>query len=121
MPVYATFCNECQREASIFRKIAERDENLPICCGTAVHRIIKPISVVADIQPYQSPTDGKWVDSRKQRKEDLLRSNAIPWEPGLDQDIARKAQYNKDKAFAPLAAAVDETVSQMVAAGKLET
>lgn len=121
MPMYAIKCDSCQKLDSIFRKIAERDENLPSCCGQTVRRIIVAPAIHADIIPYKSPSGDYMVNSRAQRKEDLRRSAAIGWEPGIEQDIARNKAHQQEKAFAPLAKAVDETVAAMVAAGKLET
>jgi hypothetical protein len=74
-----------------------------------------------EITPYLSPNGNYMVDSRAQRQEDLKRSNAIPWEPGIEQDIARNKKANQEKAFKPLADAVDKTVSHLVASGVLET
>lgn len=121
MPLYATKCETCGKPDSIFRKVAERDENLPVCCGKATQRIISATMIQPDIAPYLSPNGKYYVNSRRERVEDLKRSNAIGWEPGLDKDIARNRLHQQEKAFAPVAKAVDETVAAMVAAGKLET
>ena len=121
MPMYATKCNICEKQDAVFRKIDERDENLPLCCGETVRRILVAPAIHADIAPYLSPNGQYMVNSRQQRREDLKRSNSIGWEPGLDQDIARNRVHQQEKAFMPLAKAVDETVAAMVAAGKLET
>lgn len=42
-------------------------------------------------------------------------------EPGLKKDIARNKVYQEEKTYAPVAAAVDETVRQLVNAGKIES
>lgn len=73
------------------------------------------------IEPFISPGTGKLVDSKTFYKEDLKRSGAIPWEPGIKEEIARNKLYEQEKAFAPIAAKVDEYVASAVVAGKLET
>lgn len=32
------------------------------------------------MQSYQSPITGQWIDSPSQRREDMVRNNARPWE-----------------------------------------
>lgn len=121
MPLYAIKCSVCDFEGTIFRRVAERDE-LPTCdCGASVSRIISAPMVQPDIVPYQSPNGGQWVNSRAQRRDDLARSNAIEWEPGIDRDIARNRRSEQEKAFRPIADAVDRIVTEMAVTGKLET
>lgn len=122
MPVYATRCFTCGAESAIFRRVALRDENLPACdCGHAMVRVLSAPMLRPDIEPYVSPNGNYMVNSRAQRKEDLARSNAIGWEPGIEAQIASNLQSEKDKAFKPLADAVDKTVANLVASGLLES
>lgn len=83
-------------------------------------RIISPTFVQASFTPYESPSTGKWIESRDAQREDLKKANCILMEPGLKEDIARNREYEKEKAFAPVAAAIDETVAAMNVAGKLD-
>ena len=39
--------------------------------------------VVSDIPDYRSPVDGRLISGRSQRREDLIRNNAVEWEPSL--------------------------------------
>ena len=39
------------------------------------------ITLIRDIEPYQSPIDGRSVGSRRERREDLKRSGCVEWEP----------------------------------------
>ena len=121
MPMYECRCEHCGEIAIIIRKIEQRDINLPTCAiGHAMSRVISAPSVIPDISPFISP-NGKVVNSRSEWKEDLKRSHAIAWEPGIERDISRNKQSQIDAAFRPIEAAIDSTVSSMVAAGKLET
>lgn len=119
MPIYQTNCKRCQRRLDVFRKISEID-NLPSCCGEVRYREIVAPMVVPDIQPFVSP-NGTYITSRREWKEDLLRANAIPYEKGLEKDIARNKETVLDAAFSPIAAGVDNVVTAMVANGSLET
>jgi hypothetical protein len=120
MPLYQTKCNVCKREDSIFRKIAERD-NLPQCgCGGDLFRMIVAPALKPDIEPYQSPNGNHWIYSRAQQKEDLRKSNAFLYEPGVEKDIARNRESVQEKAFAPVANAVDNIIRDMAVSGKLE-
>lgn len=121
MPLYDVKCKSCDFADSVFRKIAERDD-LPFCaCGGELFRCISAPMVAAEFTPYESPGTGKIIHSRTEMKEDLKRSGAILYEPGMRQDIARNRAHAQAKAFAPIEAAVDQYVAAAVAAGKLET
>lgn len=120
MPLYATKCPVCQEEDLIWRRIAERD-NLPTCgCGAVVTRVLVAPMIIPEIQPFISP-NGEYITSRTEWREDLKKNNAIPLEPGLKEEIAKNLIAEKERAFAPIAQAVDNTVAALVSAGKLET
>lgn len=95
--------------------------DLPEHCGVKTERVICAPAVHTDIAPYISPGTGKEVSSRVQQREDLLKSNAIIAEPGIDRDIARWKVEKAEKSFAPIEAAVDNTVKQLVNSGQLES
>lgn len=123
MPTYQIKCKACRKEDIIYRTVDKRDENLPLCvaCKSETVRIISLPMIAPDIQPFKSPNGDYMVNSRTQWKNDLAKSNAIAWEPGLDKDIAKKKAENQEKAFEPIAKAVDQIVTEMNVSGKLET
>lgn len=57
-----------------------------------------------DLPGYASPVTGKWVEGRKARREDLLRTNSRPWE-GRDQEQkeANKIQAERERKLDHLA------------------
>ena len=81
MPLYTFNCPKCGNKSTTFRKIAERD-NAEFCAtdGEAMLRIIEAPAVQADIGGYTSPIDGRWIEGKAARKEDLKRNNCRPWE-----------------------------------------
>lgn len=85
-----------------------------------MERTVSAPAVIPEIAPFVSP-NGKYITSRQEWREDMKSSGAIPWEQGLDKDIARNKESQLEKAFEPIAAGVDEAVSAMVQSGKLET
>jgi hypothetical protein len=119
MPIYSLLCPNCGDRNIMHRKVYERDL-VPRCsCGTTYARIIEAPMVIPEIASYISPGSDRVITSRAERREDLARCNALEWEPGVEKDIARKSQYEKEKAFEPIAKAVDNIVTEMNVSGKL--
>ncbi|WP_249190843.1 zinc ribbon domain-containing protein [Burkholderia cenocepacia] len=54
MPIYTACCSTCARETDIYRTVAERDLDLPACCGAPMARKIVAPYVAPDIGPYQA-------------------------------------------------------------------
>ena len=42
--------------------------------------VVMPM-IQSDIEPYQSPVDGRVIGSRSARRDDLARNNCVPYEP----------------------------------------
>ena len=121
MPLYATLCETCNRRQDLFRTIAERDD-LPQCgCGGKLTRILTAPAITADIEPYISPATGKLISSRVEQREDLARSGHFLHEPGVEKDVERNRAYTMEKAFEPVARAVDEKVAQLVSQGQIQS
>jgi hypothetical protein len=121
MPIYSLLCPSCGDKNIMHRKVYERDFT-PLCqCGERYERVLDIPAIVPEIPSYISPGTGKLIESRAQRREDLKESRAYEWEPGMERDVARNRVYEQEKAFKPVADAVDQIVTEMNVAGKLET
>lgn len=121
MPLYEIRCSRCGDLKQVFRPVCLRD-NLPDCvCEGTFERLIAAPRICKEIAPYKSPATGKIISSRSEQREDLRKSGCRIYEPGMKEDIARRAVEVKEKSFAPIAAAIDKTVSALVSAGKLES
>ena len=48
-----------------------------------------------DLPGYESPVTGLWVEGRKQRREDLKRTNSRPWE-GREQEAKEAAKVRAE-------------------------
>lgn len=99
MPIYTTRCAECGRKQTIFRHVDARDTDLPTCHGT-MHRIVEAPAVQADLPGYKSPIDGRWIEGRRARHEDLRRNNCRPWEGmAAEKQEAVKRANEADRQF----------------------
>lgn len=108
MPLYTFLCPSCGNKTTAFRKIVDRD--IPEECETFLHdvgpgaiaicgddmrRIVEAPAVQADIGGYTSPIDGRWIEGRVARHEDLKRNNCRPWE-GMESEKKAAIARAKD-------------------------
>jgi len=90
MPVYEYQCPEGHVN-NAYRSVAER-ERVPECfCGHMTRKVIlSPPKVFGDYEGYESPATGHWVEGKRQRVEDLKRSQCRPYEEGERQEVIRR-------------------------------
>ena len=119
MPIYSTCCVTCSARGTVFRRIVERD-NLPACsCGGTLLRPVEAPTVAGAITPYESPASGKWITSASARRDDLARTNCVPYDPGMKQDAARNQKASMARTDALVEHFVDKTVGEFAACGRL--
>ena len=94
MPFYTCHCEQCGEYEQIYRHIDQRD-NTPMHCGQPMQRCVEAPAVQVDIGGYQSPIDGRWIEGKSARREDLKRNNCRPWE-GMASE--RQAAIERSKA-----------------------
>ena len=97
--IYESICRQCGKVHEYIKPAAQCYET-PECCGQKTEKVIltAPYGVV-DIPAYQSPVSGRWINSRRERNEDLKRNDCRPWE-GKEQETkeaARRAAYDEQK------------------------
>jgi putative FmdB family regulatory protein len=120
MPLYDYLC-ECSRRETKFQKIAELDSPVACACGKPMQRQLSaPMLAGVNFTPFISPGSGKLIDSPAARDNDLRATRSFLYEKGVEKDIARNRARTEEKAFAPIAAAVDNTVRELMNCGKLE-
>lgn len=103
MPLYKFQCPNCPTAYTVFRKIDERND-APRCvtctpeqtCRNPMQRVIEAPAVQTDIPGYQSPIDGRWIEGRRARTEDLKRNGCRPWE-GMETE-RREAEQRAEEA-----------------------
>lgn len=117
MPLYESMCHQCGKVHNYYKPAARYLET-PECCGQRTEKVIlTPPFGVVDIPAYQSPVSGKWINSRKQRTEDLKQAGCRPWE-GMEQEqkeAARQQEYQEQAHDAFLDKALGENLAAMTA------
>lgn len=108
VPIYESLCGKCGRPHEYYATAANCYDT-PTCCGERTTKmILTPPFGQVDIPAYVSPVTGRLINSRTQRKEDLLRTGSRPWE-GMEQETKeaqRRAAYEEKKQDAKLEEAV---------------
>lgn len=103
MPMYDFKCPDCGNTETVFRHIDNRS-HAPECCGLKMDRIMSAPMVQADTPSYQSPIDGRWIDGKRQRQEDMKRNKCRPWE-GMEnekkhaENVRADSEKKLDKAL----------------------
>lgn len=118
MPFYDFCCPSCSHTEAHFRKIEQRNI-APYHCAAEMQRVITAPAIRPDISAYISPASGQWVNSRAQRREDLLREGCIENEPGLKAHIAARAASEQEKVMQTVSSTIDQTISELHAAGHI--
>lgn len=97
MPVYVAKCETCGDRQDYYRTVAQRHDT-PACtaCGGETRQVLTPVRGFGDIEPYQSPIDGRVITGRRSRRYDLERSNCRPWE-GLEQERKATEQWRREQ------------------------
>lgn len=89
---------EDKRETGRFKVDEETGKLIPLREWNKKYYIpkVKTHYIVGDIEPYQSPVDGRVIGSRKDNREDLLRNGCRQWE-GTAQEQMVADQYKADQ------------------------
>lgn len=80
MPLYRLICDTCANEQDVFRKVAQMDDLLPVCCDAAMRRKVCAPFVQGDQAPYQAVAvdvatgSAPRIDGRAQHREFLRRN-----------------------------------------------
>lgn len=114
MPLYTFQCAQCQKKDSVFRKIDYRHD-APLCCDKSMVRVIEAPAVQADLPAYQSPIDGRWIEGKRARTEDLKRNGCRPWE-GMStekKEAIRRAEQADKTYETGVEAAIMHTYNNM--------
>jgi hypothetical protein len=75
--------------------------------------VLEAPAVVPDIPAYTSPVDGRLIEGRRAREEDLKRNGCVPWEPGMRQDVERKQRELERETDRMVDSFVEEAVTQL--------
>jgi hypothetical protein len=78
--IYDVKCKKCGEKQEIVRTVADRDKDLPVCCGETTRRIISlKQNIVPDLEPYVEENLGEkpvYIKSKQHRKE-VMRKEGV--------------------------------------------
>ena len=113
-PIYEYLC----RSGHAFERfLAVKDHATPQACecGAASEKQLSAPMVVADLPGYASPVDGRWIEGRKARREDLARNNCVPYEPSMKSEYMKNIDRNTAALDAKVDAHVESEIAKMPA------
>ena len=102
--IYESECLQCGQRHEYIQPAA-RYLDTPVCCGQKTEkRLFTAPMAIVDIPAYESPSSGKWITSRAERREDFKRTGCRPWEgkAAEQKEAGRKQAYTEaaqDKAL----------------------
>jgi len=114
MPIYAHACPNGHR-FDLFLKLADLDDIQTCNCGQKAQRQISAPAFQVDFPAYISPTSGKLISSRTQRKEDLKASNCVEYEPSMKEEKDRRVREDELKLDKKIDEHVEKTIFEMPA------
>lgn len=85
MPLYEMKCDNGHK-FDRFIKLENIDEPQTCECNAQAHRVISACMFSIDatnFPAYQSPTTGRYITSKTQRREDMAASGCVDYEPSL--------------------------------------
>lgn len=113
MPLYEYSCTQC----GVFDGIAPMAESsLPrrCPCGNMASKVIRTAPrVFGDLPGYESPIDGKWVEGKRARTEDLRKHGCRPYEDGEKEQMVVRQAANERKLDATVDAVVSQVASEI--------
>lgn len=109
MPLYEYKCHAGHR-FDRFLKLAEWDKPQVCECGAGADKQLSAPMFQVDFPAYQSPTTGRLITSRNERREDLKRSGCVEYEPSMKDEMLRRHA----KEDADLDKKVDEHVEKTI-------
>jgi hypothetical protein len=115
LPLYEAECVTCSKVTEYSQPIARRHRTPKCACGGKTKLIISAVKGFADLPDYVSPVTGKLVSGRKQRIDDLKRTDSRPWE-GMEQErkeAARRKRYDDERADRQLTEAAHKAYAEL--------
>lgn len=112
MPLYDYRCGSCGRTDTAWRRIDDRHDG-PECCAEPMRQMITAPMVIADIPGYTSPIDGRWVEGRRARKEDLRRNGCREYDPTERTQLTARKQREETEFERKVSESVEAAIHQM--------
>lgn len=115
MPLYELQCDNGHK-FDRFIKLANLDEPQICECNAQAHRIISPCMFSIDatnFPAYQSPTTGRIITSKTQRREDMAASGCVDYEPSLIEHQAKRIAREDAELDKKVEEHIEKTIYEM--------
>lgn len=113
MPTYSYHC-EAGHEFDRYYSLSEYVASPGCACGAPAHRVYKPpVLISARDVSYLSPITGRPITTEAARREDLARSDCVPYDPGIRDDYNRRGKESEVALEAAMDATVEKTIESM--------
>jgi putative FmdB family regulatory protein len=113
MPIYEFRCPQ-GHIFELFRPVAEYAAPARCPCGEAGERVIlTPPRVFGDLEGYESPASGEWIEGRRARAEDFARTGTRPYDPGEKEEAVRQAATAERQLDRSIEGAVESTLHEL--------
>lgn len=112
MPLYELKCSNGHKFDRFIKLSNLDDEQICECNAKATRIISAPMFSIdaTNFPAYQSPTTGRWITSKTQRREDMAASGCVDYEPSLAKEQERRIA----REDAELEKKVDEHVEKTI-------
>lgn len=128
MPTYQYKCEGGHLFDRYLKVINYRDAQTCECGLIAHKQLTVPIIFMQQDIHYESPIDGKVINSKQARLDDLARNECIEYDPGMKDDYMRRSREQEamlekqfdeevEKQFAIMPARDKELIEQAVLSG----
>ncbi len=115
MPLHDYRCASCDEVTERFVKMADLDLPQRCHCGLTLQRLISAPFVRGDLPGYTSPVDGRWIEGRSQRREDLRRNHCVEYDPGMKTEAERRRVSQDNQLEKDVENTLDAEISKMPA------
>jgi putative FmdB family regulatory protein len=115
VPLYEYKCRWCGGEETGFRKVDLRHDFECSKCGNWSDLQVSAPAIHSEIQPYESPTTGKMIESRAQRREDLKASGCVEWDRGMKEEVQRRVLEREALLEREVERTIDSTIAALPA------
>ena len=100
MPLHSFICPD-QHRFDAFQSLAELREFEPCifpgCAHLAQKHFLRfPFATISPDVHYESPVDGRVINSKHARLEDMARHNCVEYDPAMKQDHMRRIKASDD-------------------------
>lgn len=114
MPVYTYRCASCQTPFEKFKRVVDYLEPEFHCEQRAI-KTLTPALLMTDLPGYTSPVDGRWVEGRAARREDLKRNGCREYDPSERVNFIKDRELAEEKFDREVDATLDAQIATMPA------